>query len=106
MSIGSTPYNEDCAQLGSEIYDYRIMAKLECIAFIEQLKRLNGTPPDGVSFRITSNPHDFGSYLDVTVIYDEDDETQSDYAYKCEEGLDNWDIESLDFLRKNNYSIK
>ena len=39
MSIGSTPYNEDCAQLGSEIYDYRIMAKLECIAFIEQLSQ-------------------------------------------------------------------
>ena len=105
MSIGSTPYNEDCAQLG--ITDrYSKMARLECEAFISQLKRLYGYPPEGVYFKITSNAHDFGNYLDVTVVFDEEVEEQSDYAYNCEAGLDNWDIESLEFLRSSNYSIK
>ncbi len=106
MSIGSTPHNEDCAQLGvTESYDK--MARLECLAFVSQLKRLNGNPPEGLGFRITNNAHDFGNYLDVTVVFDEDDEDQLNYAYKCEEGLDNWDEKSLEFLfKENNYSIK
>ena len=106
MSIGSTPYNEDCAQLGVT-ESYSKMARLECLAFIAQLKRLNGNPPEGLLFKLTSNAHDFGDYLDVTVVFDEDDEDQLNYAYKCEEGLDNWDEESLKFLfEENNYSIK
>jgi hypothetical protein len=93
LEIGSTPCDEDCAQVGADGYSVR--ARAECNAFREQLRRMFGPEPDGASLCIKSNPHDFGSYLEVAVKFDCDNEAACEYAYKCEgEGPSHWDAEA------------
>jgi hypothetical protein len=80
MYLGSAPYGEDCASVGQD--DYHKRARAECRAYIGQLKRMFGDPPDGCSLVIRSNPHDFGSYLSVDAVFS--DEAGAAYALKCE----------------------
>ena len=68
LSIGPVPAEESCEQLGDSYRPQR--ARAEWRTFVEQLTRHFGEPPFGARFRITSNPHDFGTYLDVVVEYD------------------------------------
>ena len=82
ITIGSTPYDESCAQVGSDRY-HRVY-RAECLAFINQLRRLFGPEPEDAYLRITSNPHDFGSYHEVICDYDCDTPNAVEYAYKCE----------------------
>lgn len=99
LSIGPTPTGEDCAQVGSENYLER--ARRECKVFIAQLKRVFGEPPFGAHLSITSNPHDFGSYLDVAVVYHDDVEEAVKYAFKVEaETPEYWDEEAKKELDK------
>ena len=92
-SLGSTPYEEDCASVGQD--DYRKRARAECRALINQLTRMFGEPPDGCRFVVRSCPHDFGSYLDVEVVFDGNDKAAAEYAIRCENnGPRNWDAEA------------
>lgn len=91
LEIGSVPVDEPCAQLGSEKYDASHWSRIECAVYAEQLRRVYGPEPAGATLYTKSNRHDFGTYLEVAVRYDEDDEAATDYAYKCEAGLDTWD---------------
>jgi hypothetical protein len=95
ISIGSTPCDEDCAQLGSENYTER--ARKECAAFIHQIRRVMGEEPVGARLRIKGNPHDFGTYYDVECVYEMDDEAAQEYALKCEGSseLTRWDETAL-----------
>ena len=100
----TTPHEEPCAQVGA--YNYSRDARLEAQAFINQLIRENGNPPEGVRFKITSNPHDFGSYLDVVIIFDDQDELCSDYAYKIEANTPHrWDRKARKELKEAGYSL-
>ena len=93
ISIGSTPASEDCAQVGSE--GYYPQARRECRAFIGQLQRQFGPPPEGARLAVKSNAHDFGTYLDVVVRFDDDNPEAVEYAYRCEEhASDVWDAEA------------
>lgn len=92
ISIGSTPSEEDCAQVGSP--DYSTRARAECKRYLAALIAHYGNPPDGASLRIKSNPHDFGSYHEVNVYYDDESEKAVEYAYKVEAGLDRWPSEA------------
>jgi len=113
ISIGSTPAGENCAQVGAA--DYHSTARRECRAFINQIRREFGQEPDGARLFIKSNPHDFGSYLEVCCEYDVPDDNRSDavsdpeyfpavdrtaldYALKCESPSDRWDPQALDEL--------
>jgi hypothetical protein len=73
LSIGITPFAEDCAQLGRE--GYELEARRECLAFINQLKRHYSERHGGAELPcrldIKENPHDFGIYLDVVGYYGE-----------------------------------
>lgn len=87
MYLGSTPYEEDCAQVGSDGYMRR--ARQECRAYIKQLIRTFGEPPAGCSLVIKSSPHDFGSYLAVEAVFDE---AGQEYALRCDNQQPrNWD---------------
>ena len=89
ITLGSTPPNEDCAQVGSD--NYRERAMKECRAYKNQIERLL-PPPDGAYLSIKSFPHDFGTYHELVVWCNEEDEEASNYAYKLEgEGPANWD---------------
>lgn len=94
LFLSPTPVGEDCAQLGSQ--DYHSKAKKECSSFINQLKREFGEPPAFSRIRIKQCPHDFGTYLDVVVEFDDENDEATQYAYKLEANLpENWDKESL-----------
>lgn len=93
IEIGTTPFEEDCAQVGSEDYTHR--ARKECAAFRSQLRRLFGQEPEGASLFIKSNPHDFGNYYEVACRFDDENEAASSYAYACEGGAPaRWDEEA------------
>jgi len=93
LSIGSTPSNETCAQVGTDNYLER--AKKECTAYKNQLERHFQNFPDGCWLSIKGFPHDFGTYYEVVAKYDEDDETATKFAYDIENNSPtNWDNEA------------
>jgi hypothetical protein len=104
LDLDPVPVDEPCASVGQP--DYWPRARLECRAFINQLERAF---PDavaaGVYFKIKSNPHDFGSYLSVQVVYDDDDEAQTEWAYMIEDELPiAWDEDARNELAAHGYA--
>lgn len=91
LEIGATPHGEACAQVGSTDYDSAALMRLECRAYINQLRRLYGPEPAGAALVIKTNQHDFGSYKEVAVNYDEENEAAVSYAFLVEEGAEFWD---------------
>lgn len=93
LDIGSSPPDEDCAQVGSA--DYSARARRECRAYINQLRRVFGPEPAGAQLGVRSNPHDFGNYLSVVCYYDPQIKQTVDYAFRCESnGPEEWDAEA------------
>ncbi len=93
IEIGATPHGEDCAQVGAP--DYAERARRECRAYINQLKRMFGEPPEGCSLRVKSFSHDFGSYHEVVAVFDDENEEAAEYAYRLEsDGPEYWDAEA------------
>lgn len=82
INIGPVPAEEDCAQVGSA--DYHRNARKECQRFADGIIHFFGTPPVGARVSIKSFPHDFGSYLEVIVYYDENVSAAVDYAFRVE----------------------
>ena len=82
LTIGSSPCEEDCAQVGTE--DYRRRSILESNAFIQLIRDSLGLEPTGAKLGIKWFPHDFGSYSEVVVHYNETMEDAVEYAYKVE----------------------
>ena len=103
LSIGSSPAEEDCAQVGTD--NYREIARKECKAYIDQIRRQLGDEPEGAFLAIKSFPHDFGSYLEVVCFFDDNNEIASNYAFKCEsETWPNWDAIAKESLAINKES--
>jgi hypothetical protein len=86
LNIGPCPADEVPAQLGTA--HYHQLAKLEIQLFKQQLTEELATkyPDFGclVRFKTTSNPHDFGTYHDLDVIYDPENEIAESQAFYCE----------------------
>jgi len=95
IEIGPAPCEEGCAQVVDANYSER--SRAECRAFINQIKRVMGEPPEGVGLFIKSNAHDFGTYREVAVkvtggLTAEARETALGYAYRCEsDSPETWD---------------
>lgn len=90
VDIGPTPPDEDCQQVGAS-YN-RAKARLECLAYINLLRRTFGEEPEGARLAIKSHAHDFGTYTDVVCHFDDDFPAAVEYAFKCEsDGPSNWD---------------
>lgn len=109
LNLAPTPLDEQCTQVGDP--NYHEEARKEINAFIGQLRRMFGEEPKGCRYKITSNPHDFGTYLDLDIIFYEDDEAENEeenkaaqYAYNVENNLpNNWDeiaLKELDEFSK------
>ncbi len=89
LPIGPVPCDEPCEQLGRG-YD-PVKAREECRRFIDAIRATVGTEPDGARLIVTSNDHDFGTYYEVVVRYDTEDEAASTYAFRVEsEAPTNW----------------
>jgi hypothetical protein len=69
IALGPTPSDEDCIQVGAE--DYGPKSMRECQAWQNQLERVFPNLPDGCSFSVKSFLHDFGSYREVVLRFDE-----------------------------------
>jgi hypothetical protein len=82
ISLGATPAEESCAQVGTD--GYELLARNECRRYLKLLRDVyvaaHGAMHEGLNLRIASNAHDFGSYLDVIVEFDVDDESASNAA--------------------------
>ena len=102
LELGSTPSGEDCVQVGSDSYFDLYIA--EAKAYIDQLKRQFPNIPDGVSFGIKSFPHDFGTYHEVVVKYNEDNEEAINFAFDVENNTpEYWDATAKEELNKIGY---
>lgn len=83
MSLGCSPAEESCAQVGEEDYDSR--ARQECERYIELIRRKMGPEPEGARLAKKLCPHDFGNgYWDVLCYYEEGNERAAAYAFACE----------------------
>ncbi len=100
LYIGESPWEETCAQVGSDMY--LVNARKECQRFIDQIRRHYGDEPVGARLYTKSNPHDFGSYLSVECEFawdpsemDEEWTPSQEYAFAIEGDdkgvLQNWD---------------
>ena len=103
LDLSPTPTEEPCAQVGPG--DYMPRMRSECKAFAAQLGRAFPLAIEaGVYFRIKSNEHDFGSYLSVQVVFDDEDEAQAEWAYTIEGELPEvWDDEARAELAAKGY---
>ena len=85
IEIGSSPWGEECAQVGQK--DYYIIAYRECAAYKKQLCRIlrsNGfdpdTMPEGFALVVKGIQNDFGTYYEVVCRFNGDDERSWEIA--------------------------
>ena len=103
IELGPVPCGEKCEQLGS---NYRPeFARFECQQYKAQLEREFNHLSD-ISFSIKSFPHDFGTYMEVVVRYDDENEESVDNAFHVDsnspEKWDNLAKARLEIFRKDN----
>ena len=67
LEISCTPTSENCVQV-SKNSDYMPAMRAEANRYVEMLK-LRFPNCDAVDLVIKSNPHDFGSYLDIRIVW-------------------------------------
>ena len=106
LYLGESPYEEECAQVGSDGYGMR--AKIEIAAYRDQLVReykreFGAELPEGCELVRTSNSHDFGTYYSLEAKYDDSDEAAANAAFWLEgNGPANWDDTAKRYIREQN----
>lgn len=104
ITIGSTPYGEDCAQVGRN--NYYEMSRIECKVFTKQLLRIFGKGTENNSIVTKSFAHDFGTYREVCVYFDDLDEASTNYAFNIEgDTPEFWDDEAKVELESLGYKL-
>lgn len=83
LSISSCPSDEDAAQLGKDP-EFDKKNRAECQRFIELIRKNLGVEPPGAALVIKANYHDFGTYREVNVRYDESSSEAFHYALLVE----------------------
>src|SRR5574344_870496 len=87
IELGSAPIEEDCVQV-SRTEDYYDAMREECRRY-RALLEIKCPIPEGINARysIKQFPHDFGSYTEVCILFDDEDEAACDFAYNLENEL-------------------
>lgn len=80
--LGPVPADEDCSQVGQP--DYPEESKAECRSYITAIKRVCGEPPEGAVLRVKAEEHDMGTYREVVIQFDGDNQAAADYAERCD----------------------
>jgi hypothetical protein len=94
LELGPVPSNEECYQTGKDDY---ILIRSEASIYKKQLERMF---PD-LWFSVKAFDHEFGTYCEVVVYYNPDDEAEVNKVYEVESNLpQNWDLESLKQLEE------
>lgn len=89
LTIGASPAEEDCAQLG-RTPDFQRLNRLEVDCYQAALIARYGPPPEGVAFARDTSTHDFGRYTELALRFDPTDEAHAAYAILADEGLGRW----------------
>ncbi|MDR0578705.1 MAG: hypothetical protein LBI87_14535 [Candidatus Accumulibacter sp.] len=90
LSIGATPCEEECAQVGRPDYEER--SRRECLVFQRMLERLHPAPNAEAWLEVKSFAHDFGRHHQVCVCFNEQDEAACHYANRLERKMPaQWD---------------
>ena len=96
--LGPVPSEEDCLQTGKD--DFSLMKK-ECRIYQRQLERMF----QGLQFGVKTFPHDFGSYCEVVVYYDSENQDEAEKVWSIESDLpakwDNIAKEELKTIKEN-----
>lgn len=109
ITLGTTPADEPCAQVGHSLY--RELCRIERNAFRSQIQRHYPRPDSltdsDVRIRVHANAHDFGTYFDLEIVYDSSNPAAVSYAFSIEEDaahkLLRWDDEAKTQLRLTDY---
>ena len=84
IELGSAPAEENCVSVTRD-GDYMPAMREECRRYKAMLESLFPIPEEvNAYFSIKSFPHDFGSYLEVILKFDEE---AGEFAYDVEENL-------------------
>lgn len=83
LTLGSTPCDEPCAQVGE--IDYKNRARKDCAHWLKQLKKEFGEPPEGGRWGTCWFEHDFGNYVEVVLYFS--NEVSAVFAYNVENNL-------------------
>lgn len=96
LTIGCSPWGEDCAQVGRP--GYGVQAEAECEAFKAQLLRVyeaaKGKLPKGVTIKVQTHPHDFGDYFSVDALYEDTEEACEAVSWIDDNVPEEWDEEA------------
>ena len=86
VGLGSSPCEEDCVQVSKD-FDYMPKMKKECNRFKLGIEKYfeNLIKESDVSIVIKTFPHDFGSYCDVGISFDNSNKYQYKAALKIEQ---------------------
>ena len=82
LTLGPTPCEEDCVQVGEP--DYMPRAELESERFIKVIRKELGPEPFGAALRVKTFNHEFGLYVEVVCYYDDKLDEAVEYAFRCE----------------------
>jgi hypothetical protein len=99
LNLGPTPTNEDCAQVGSPDFEKRANRQLD--AYKAQLERMfpGLKTHKSMEFKKMWFPHDFGSYGEIVIVYDADNELEAATAIEIEWNTPtHWDQEAIEEL--------
>jgi len=92
LELGPSPIEEECVQLDPN-KDYISDMKAECRRFKALLDRtFPNYAENHACFAVKRFEHDFGTYYEVVIFYDEDDEESEGFAYEVERNIPlRWD---------------
>ena len=110
LELSCTPTSENCSQVGGDYeYSFEILNALECEVFKDMLNRLFPIPV-GIECKyvINNNPHEFGDYKEVAIMYkevdggrDDSEDRHIDFAYNVENNLpEKWDGKAIEKFKE------
>lgn len=89
--LGPVPSMENCAQIGSP--DFEALSRRECMVYQRMLNRLFAVPSGiAVKYDIVLNRHDFGTYPEVALTFDNTNPVAVEFAHTVERcSPERWD---------------
>jgi len=84
LFIDTTPTEEQCAQVGEQ--DYHSKARAEAKRMLAQIDK-HYPLPEGATMgytTIATEQHDFGAYFQVKIVFDDECELSTNWAYSIE----------------------
>jgi len=84
LMIDCTPSEESCAQVGEQ--DYRSKARAEAKRMLAQIDKHYPLPESATMgyTTIATEHHDFGAYFQIKIVFDDECELSTNWAYSIE----------------------